>query len=439
MTTVLRTLQLFFFLLIFISGSSAQEFWTRVPGFPKEPTTGIGAIDHALYVSTPGKVLKRASLNSPWTTVLNTSDLRSLYVNRPGNIIAGSKGKIHTSTDAGSSWKTGLIDSALYVKECAMTSDGDLFALAVTESTSFPAWSALYASTDGGTSWTVRISGKITGLVFDQLDIDASNRLYLTSKKDNPNIAGGLFTSDDKGANWKFVPLVVDGRNIINDQVSIDQTSGLDAGSDTVYMSQLGIAGNVLVRLNVKKKRTQLDDPMIKWTIDAIATGWWMDRTMNDMFIASNGDRYSSSNGSPSTGATFYLSPGSNWQAYRNDLLHNNIFRQQYFAETTDKRVYMVHQADSNLYQAPWKITTSLVEKNMPVPVQLSPNPARPLEIISAAENLNATWRIHDLTGQYLSDVRVVEGKLSLDLPPGLYYLVDSKNNLPVGKIVLLD
>jgi hypothetical protein len=417
---------------------NAQEFWSRIGSFPKSPTTGIATVDKSLLVTTKTALLRSVNETGSWDTLLTASDLRSLYSNNAGTVLVGSKGRIYTSLNSGQNWNTAVIDSALAVKEFISTSAGILFALGMTEPFAFPTWGAIYSSVDGGNSWNEVISGANDGQVYDQLSVDKSNRVYITARRESMLNSGGLYVSEDNGTSWSHIPLVVDGKNTINDEVGTNLTTGLNATGDTIYMSILGISGSVAVRLNVKKAMTDIMDSTIKWSIDQIATNWWMDKPMNDMFIESNGDRYSSSNGIFSVGGTFYRSPGQAWKVYRSDLSHNNRFSNQFFAES-QSAVYMVHYLDSNLYRAIEPVATSVSDNQKGIDEKIYPNPVEAGNLLTIPQIQNGSLELYDTQGRFVKQAEVRQRKMLSDLPPGLYVLFNPMNRMFLGRLVVIN
>ena len=228
-----------------------------------------------LYAGTAGGgVCKSESAGQSWTsanTGITQPYINALWVDplSPKTVLAGSVDRIYRSVDAAKTWQsvqsglpTGVV-SALQGSSSAITAmvagkglyrsvDGGstwtpanttadiALATAVWQSPDNPARLMLgtpsrgiLLSTDGGKQWADSSEGMSLFVRSLSIDPDVANRVYAAS------LGGGLFRSDDAGAQWRNIGL--SERNIFN--VRTASASRLLAGT-SLGISQSNDAGD---------------------------------------------------------------------------------------------------------------------------------------------------------------------------------------------------
>jgi photosystem II stability/assembly factor-like uncharacterized protein len=137
-----------------------------------------------------------------WTALsgLQTnSHIRSITINKNGDIFAGGQDGMFRSTDDGNSWKK--IDSGLTetnIVSVAVNSKGQLFACALDL--------GVFRSTNNGDSWTWTMSDTIwsyTTFTFNTLTLDSSDHIFVGHNGGFiPKYEGGVAYSTDDGDSW---------------------------------------------------------------------------------------------------------------------------------------------------------------------------------------------------------------------------------------------
>jgi hypothetical protein len=83
----------------------AQKFWLTTYEFPGREKTGITITPNGcLLVSLTNGVIKSCDEGNSFSTVLNSSQVYSIYSNSLGEIFVGGTGKILRSFDNGQTW-----------------------------------------------------------------------------------------------------------------------------------------------------------------------------------------------------------------------------------------------------------------------------------------------------------------------------------------------
>ncbi len=362
------------FLFCFIAGiynfSVAQKFWLTTYEFPYGPKTGISLInDSVLFVGTENKIIKSTNSGYRFTESLEAKSINTVFISNAGNVYAGGEGKIYKSENLGLSWDSVSVNSNYPVVQIIENSSGNLFAITNgydIERGEMSGENILFSDNQGLT-WTVRNSGlKLKGGC-NKIAVDKNNRLYVAIVDDNVTGAGGLFISNNDGLNWTKADIGYVGEDADYDSPRAQLVTGLSVlSNDSIYLSFEGINVNFEIRLNMRKHINDISNPSIKWDVDKVnnTNSWWLDRSLNDIYEARNGDRYSSYSHSMNTGGTYFKKVNNPWNRIDAGLglAVNSMRTDQYFVENSKGKIFMIQKYDERIY---W-VDTSTINTNIP-------------------------------------------------------------------------
>jgi len=157
-----------------------------------------------------------------WTPMTDKSQILSLAVHEHGLVVfpgnpnivlaaaAGPGGGIMRSEDGGDTWsflgnsRFDMAEFGALVVDPNIGNAQTLYVGISGGSTSFVSGSGLYKSTDGGATWSDAGSPAFSGFISDVLEIQENGQTVLYAAdtgKGLPN-SGGVYRSDDGGANW---------------------------------------------------------------------------------------------------------------------------------------------------------------------------------------------------------------------------------------------
>lgn len=363
-------------LLIHCAKLSAQKFWLTTDQFWGGPKTGIVLVnDSVFFVSTTNSVLRSSNEFKQLDLSLAASEIHTLFASESGKIYAGGSGKVFFSDDSGMSWDSTGINTTYPIKQFTESPGGNMFAITGV----YDQGDGVFFSGDGGLSWTTRNNGLGWYPGCDQIAVDKNGRLYLATSDEALTGQGGLYISENNGLQWQKISIGIDS---INAAVRIGSTTNLSVlSNDSVYLSFTGSGGNFGVELNIFKSIHDIYNDSL-WKVlnikHFVITG--MDKAINNIFIARNGDRYSSITESVRLGGTCYSKDGKIWDVldYGLGVDINNRRSEQFFAETKQGRIFMIQYMDERVYKTDTSIVTSV-----PKPVELKhyirmyPNPVQ--------------------------------------------------------------
>lgn len=109
------------------------------------------------------------------------------------NIFAGNGEALYKSSDYGNSWTTAI--NGLYATSVRSMAVKDEFVFAGTDMAGF----GIYSSTDNGIHWTIANTGLTSHRITDIITNETS--VFVSTS------GGGVFLSEDNGANWKCIGL----------------------------------------------------------------------------------------------------------------------------------------------------------------------------------------------------------------------------------------
>jgi len=358
---------LLFYLLFTIANSTAQKFWLTTYEFPYGPKTGIGLInDSILFAGTENKVIKSTNSGYHFSESLKARAVYTIFVSPSGKVYAGGKGKIYKTENMGITWDSVSVNSKYPVVQIIESSHDKLFAVTNGYDVNREEMSGdnILFSDNGGASWSIRNTGLKQYGGCNKIAIDKNNRLYVAVEDDNVTGVGGLYVSDNDGLNWMQVGISYDGQDAISGSPRIQRITGLSIlKNDSVYVSFQGIAVNAEVRLNVRKHIHEIfqDNAWDVYKVSNTNT-WWLDRPLNDIYQAVNGDLYSSYSYTANTGGTYFRKAG-NYPWNRIDkglgLDVTGVRTHQYFAETSGGKIYMIQMYDERIY---WADTSAVTD-----------------------------------------------------------------------------
>lgn len=423
------------FLMLSVSASRAQEFWKTTNEFPGGPKTGITiSNDSCLFAGLVNGVIKSINDGQNFETVLTAPAIFTIFSSKKGDVFAAGAGKIYRTTDLGESWDTISLPTFYPITQLIENNDGDFFAITgVLDIDLGYLGDGVLFSEDNGTTWEKRNAGLGKYTSCERISIDQYGTLYLAVADEYVTGNAGLFVSDNNGLQWEHINITIDGKCVVPDKIKIGNTMGLSVSNeDSIYFSFTGTAVNALVRLNTSKSIHDIKKDNF-WNVFKIfeSVSWWLDRPINNIHFAQNGNRYSSSRGSTNTGATYYLEKDSTIWKKTDSGLGINIYGLryfQYFAEKADGSIFMIHLLDEKIYKLSAKGQPTTVPDNEINEHRIYPNPVNAGEsiFISHTNGLgNYTVSIIDINGRIIQTTNSRRNKLSMEAPhnPGLYLI----------------
>ena len=428
---------IFHFVLFFVfSRTDAQTFWRLTNEFPGGPKTSITlAADSCLYVGLINGILRSCTEGDRFDFSLNSSAIFSLYTTRSGRVLAGGTGKIFRTNDLGQNWDSISLNSIHPVVQIIENLQGELFAITGGLDKDFELnGDGMFYSNDTGDSWVQRNNGLGDFKSCERIASDKNGRLYLGVADEDVTGQGGLFISENKGLLWEHIDITVDGRGAIPDQIKITNTFGISVSpEDSLYLSFAGIAVNTLVQLNTVKsiqdvRKTTFWRPYIAGN----SSIWWLDRIINNIHFALNGDWYSSAKGSGNTGGTFFSKARrSSWKKIDSGL-GLDIFDErnvQFFAETKKGKIFMVQFLDPRVYWADSSVVTSVrSHPKKSFLFHLYPNPvlrSGKITFLTTFPYIEHKLSVINIKGQTVGVTKQAGSVLVFDAPrqPGSYYI----------------
>ena len=296
-----------FGLMFFVSDLSGQKFWITTDEFPGGPKVGITvAGDTCLFVALENGIIRSCNEGGNFEQVLKASVTCSIYTTKNGKLMAGGAGRIFYSGNGGQTWDSVMLNSNYPVIQFIENHNGGLFAI-----TGFnPGYvgDGILYSGNAGLSWTQRNNGLGIYRCCERVAIDKNGRLYLAMADKSISGSGGLFISEDNGNTWEHISILVDGKNVVSNQMQVGNTTGLSVSpDDSVYLSFSGVAVNAAVSMNTVKHINDVRSGSF-WRNYMITNSnlWWNEKLLNNIYFAGNGDWYSSTIGTIITGATYF-------------------------------------------------------------------------------------------------------------------------------------
>jgi hypothetical protein len=375
---------IFYFLLFIqtIFEASAQKFWLTTYEFWGGPKKGITLTDdNHLLVACTGAVLQSTNEGFSWIKTLNTRELYSISGGTDGQVLAGGRGKIFTSQNHGLSWDSLSIGGDFPILKIILLPSGNAMAIASETTINGYLGTGIWHFNQQSGIWTQRNMGLGGRIACDQLAVDRFGRCYVTSMDEFRTGQAGLFYSDNEGQTWTQASLNFDGQNIVNNTAKVEYTTGLSVSADSLYISIFGSSGSALVRLNLVKGLNEISQPNFwkQTLIQANANSFWMDRLLNNIHFAKNGDRYTSTSGSmASLAGTYFKKSGQAWHRTSRGLGLDEFgnFSVQHFAEKSNRKIFMVQDMDFRVYWADTSQTITKIDTHkQEADIQVFPNP----------------------------------------------------------------
>lgn len=413
----------------------AQSFWLTTHEFPGGAKTGIAAVSGCLFVSTGSGIWRSCNEGIQFDRVLTSEAVFTLYGAASGTVYAGGRGKVYLSHNNGESWDSTTI-SDYPIVQYIENSSGTLFAITgeLTVEDGFVG-DGVFSSGDQGMTWQQRNIGLGIFTSCERIAIDRYDRLYLAVADEFVSGNAGLFISDDHGLSWEHINLLIDGQGVFDDAIKVGNTRGLTISpGDSINMSFTGTAVNVGVQLNVRKSIHDIYENTY-WRVFSVfnSVSWWLDRPLQQIHYAQNGDWYSSTAGTLLSGATYFSQDQGQTWTHIDYGLGLNIFggrSAQTFAEMPSGRIFMTQFLDERVYTTDTSITSGILFPTIPtLSLTLYPNPVScgvsiylDLPDIHA---LNGELRILDLYGRLIHMQYISTGNAGIQTPfvPGMYLL----------------
>jgi len=357
----------FIFVLLISFHAQAQRFWLTTYEFPYGPKTGITLTkNNCLFVGLENGVIKSCDEGNHFDISLKSSGVFSVFSTNEGIILAGGSGKIFITESSGQNWDSIPINSAYPVIQFAENSNGELFAITSIYDDSLRNYvgSGVFFSVDNGLSWTPRNNGLGIYTSCRRIAIDKNDRLYVAASDNYNSGSGGLFISDNNGIEWKHIDITIDGKNAINNNLQVGNTFCLSVSpQDSLNFSFSGTSINTYVEINLRKSIYDIEKDNF-WNVYKVfnSVSWWNDKLLFNIHYARNGDWYSSNEGTRNAAATYYSkSKGQIWSKVDYGLgLNIHLIRtEQFFAENTEGKIFMVQWLDERIYWTDSSVLTS--------------------------------------------------------------------------------
>ena len=209
-----------FIILAFAGITGAQDFWEPTNGpFGGTIFTLLSTNDGSLFAGSTD-LFRSTDNGENWTRIyLGHNDVRSLVVNKKGDIFAGTFGAgVYKSTDNGENWEpmnAGL--DVMEIHSLAVDSKDNLFA-----GTYF---GGVFKSDNNGESWSYT---GLTERVYS-LAVNSSDYIFAGTH------GGGLYRSSDGGSSWMSLFDMFPSPIIYS--LIIDAEGNLLVGADGIYRS----------------------------------------------------------------------------------------------------------------------------------------------------------------------------------------------------------
>lgn len=337
----------------------SQKFWLTTYEFPFGAKTGITLVDDStLFAGFTTGVIRSLNGGYRFTESLKTRSIFTVFSTKSGSIFAGSSGKVFRSTNNGTTWDSIPLNITYPVTQIINDHQGNLFAITGTNDIENGYVGAgVFFSDNNGQTWTPRNNGLGSYLCCEQIATDKNGRIYLAVADEYATGNGGLFISDNKGLQWVHIDISFDGKDVVPNEVSITNTTGLSVSpDDSLFLSVTGVSINSEVRLNLRKNINEIQNNKL-WDCYKVSgtSSWWLDRPLNNIYFAGNGDCYSSVTNSINSGGTFFKNKNTTaWKRidYGLGLDMYGGRNIQHFAETSKGKIYMIQMLDERIYWA---------------------------------------------------------------------------------------
>lgn len=410
--------------------AQAQTFWQKTPTSPFGPKRELVATGSStLLTVVPGGLLRTTDEGRTWALACRTGPVYRLLATRAGHLLAGGRGKVYRSFDAGASWDSVALATAYPVRVLAETPQGDLLAgtgdnLANGEEVG----DGVFWSTDQGRSWSAHNQGFGAGRYINQLAVDRQGRLYATVSSAWEYNQPGLYVAPDKHASWQHLPITLRGLGAVKPN---EITCLTISPQDSLQCSVDGAVGPVGLSANLVKALADVDDFTIPWRVHGGSDGksqLLRPLLTTCLFFARNGEWYNSRAGSYTDryGTLVSTTHGHTWRV-ENTGLGWSIYgfrNEQFFAELPTGKLFMVQYDDEQVY---WRQPTVLSTPGaqLAADFQLFPNPTTDLvQLANRTGQPVATLALLDIMGRPLRTLPPAATTLSLVTEPAGVYLV---------------
>lgn len=286
-----------------------------------------------------------------------------------------------------------------------------------------------------GASWMERNNGLGSFRGCEGIAVDKNNRLYLAITDNNINGSGGLFISEDDGGLWGKIPVLVDS---IKGPIKVGRITGLTISpSDSVYFSFSGVGSNFYVELNICKSILDVRSNT-SWLPFQVGqpVSWWMDRALNNIHFAQNGNWHSSYASITVWlgGAYFSEEKGRDWHRidFGLGLSETGFYMPQHFVENEGGRIFMIQYLDERIYTTDKSLVTNIQRPDRPIqPVRVFPNPVKRgspfyIEIPDIEKGMSVS--LYNLAGEIIWEEPVFKVKTEVIAPPKAgFYIISLK------------
>ncbi len=426
----MKTIQhLFAFLLLFQNLIvPAQELWMTTNDFQGGPKTGIAiSNDSVLLVSTLNAVLRSTDECYSLELVLRGKQISAVFAAQNGLVLAGGNGMVYFSDNTGLSWDSAVVNSNYPFTRFIENSNGELFAINGVEDDG----DGVFYSANKGRSWEKRNNGLGTYLGCQHIAIDKNNRLYLSISDFIEARHGGFYSSENNGISWEKISIAHDS---LANPVRVGIPYNLSVlPNDRVYIGFEGISYKAFISLNLYKSTDEIKSDS-SWKVMKFKNhnNWWEDNPVNSMHMAQNGDWYSSLNGAVHLGGTCFSSDGVTWEILDDGLGSDtmNMRNEQFFAETSEGKIFMIQKLDERIYKTGKSILTSA-----PIPIEFNPRVSVYPNPVPKGERLTVQFEaysdaseisLYNITGKKLYRVQVNDTRIKIPAPniKGIYILM---------------
>lgn len=430
----------------------AQKFWLTTKSFPNGAKTAIAlADDQTLIVGLTKGIIVSLDSGDTWTQTLPDGFINTLYTTKSGTVLAGGIGVIYLSENKGLTWHTVSMSHPHPVRQFVENSNGKIFAITGEFTAAGYVGAGVFSSSDSAYTWQPRNTGLFNTLSCFQIAIDNSDKLYLTMPDEHANGAGGLFTSADAGATWQHINVTIDGDGAISGSLCVLTPFTIAiTPQDSVLFSFTGVSrtqgqSGVGVDFTLKKHIDEVDNDSFWQPVYAKPIGpmWWNGAKLNRVHYAANGDMYSSVNGTINSGGSIFRKDDNAYlfHAYGLGLDYYGLRGEQYFAENSKGKVYMIQWMDERVYHADTSEVLTDIGKPDVFVCDLYPNPVKRgdklnLKYDNSVKNIEV--RIYDLAGKELSYIGGQPDAVNMPNEEGIYLVhITSDATSSTHKIVV--
>jgi len=366
---------------------SQMNPWKRILSAQQLVAMDIAPSGEIYAVSFSDTVWRSDDNAENWVALsFPVSEITAVHATSLGTVYVGTWGHgVYRSMNNGNSW-TQSGSSTLKLNRISSNSNGDVFITTFGDS-------ALYGSTDNGTTWTPKISGmQFDGypLWVDAIFIDSVGHVYVS----------GIYRSTDNGEHWDWIGITPGKKYLAHTLLTTSAGHIFAGGQDGAFRTT---------------------DNGLSWSAADFGTPYG---SVRSLVVNSRGYLFRGMFG----GVYFSDDGGGNWYYYSSGLTNLEVFDL-----AVDSRGVLYAATSGGLFRTSSStVSVNYDELTLPRTVSLSqnyPNPFNPTTTIRfEIPNLEfVTLKVFDVLGR---EVATLADEV---LTPGSYERVFDGNGLPSG------